>query len=438
VAALPPPADETEPPAPRPGPRRETPHERRATRETRESLNPFRALLKHRNFRYFWIGQTVSLIGTWMHSIAQGWLALELSDSAFIVGVVSAAGSFPVLALALIAGVVADRYSKLRIVMIGQAALAIHATVLWAFVATGRITISWLIVMAVIMGVISAFEIPARQSLLVELVVREDLMDAIALNTSSFNLARIIGPSIAAAVIAAFGLAWCFAFNALSYAAVLVGLGLVRLAPWLPPKHRVSPLQTMREGLRYLVTTRDLAVLMKMVAVFSVLGVPYLTLMPVLARDALGLQAAGYGLLMTMTGIGALVGALFLAAVGSRIRRGRLFAVSALVFPVLLIAVALTPIATVAGGLLLLTGLSMILNTALANGIIQSIVPDALRGRVMAAYVMVFVGFSPIGSFIAGSIARVAGVQWAIGGGGVLMLLYSAWALSKNPQVRAL
>lgn len=431
-------SDQPVPEPPGPGPRRETPHERRAAQETRESLNPFRALLRHRNFRYFWIGQTVSLIGTWMHQIAQGWLALELSNSAFIVGAVSAAASFPVLALSLIAGVVADRYSKLRIVMIGQALLAIEAVVLWVFVATGHITIPWLIVLAAINGVVAAFEIPARQSLLVDLVVREDLMDAIALNTSSFNLARIIGPSIAAAVIAAFGLAWCFALNAVSYAAVLAGLGLVRLAPWKPPRHRTSPLQTMREGLRYLITTRELSILMKMVAVFSVFGLPYLTLMPVLARDALGLQAAGYGLLMTMTGIGALAGALFLAAVGSRIRRGRLFAISALVFPVLLIAVALTPISTVVGALLLLAGLSMILNTALANGLIQSIVPDALRGRVMAAYVMVYVGFSPFGSFLAGSIARVTSVEWAIGGGGAVMLLYSAWALSKNPQVRAL
>lgn len=406
--------------------------------ETRESLNPFRALLKHRNFRYFWIGQTVSLIGTWMHSIAQGWLALELSNSALIVGLVSAAGSFPVLALSLPAGVLADRYSKLRIVMIGQALLAIEAGALWWFVATDNITIPWLLVLAAMNGVIGAFEIPARQSLLVDLVVREDLMDAIALNTSSFNLARIIGPSIAAVVIAAAGLAWCFALNALSYAAVLVGLGLVRLPPWIPPRHRISPIANMKEGLRYLIRTPEMSVLMRMVAVFSVFGLPYLTLMPVLARDVLGLQAAGYGVLMTMTGVGALAGALFLAAVGSRIRRGRLFAISALAFPALLIVIALTPVAAVSAALLLLAGLGMILNTALANGIIQSIVPDALRGRVMAAYVMVYVGFSPFGSFVGGALARAAGVEWAIGGGGAVMLLYSAWALSRNPQVRAL
>lgn len=409
-------------------------HAARAAR----SLNPFRALQKHRNFRLFWIGQTISLTGTWMQSVAQGWLALELSDSAFMVGLVSAAGSFPILALSLGAGVIVDRYSKLRIVVIGQALLALEAALLWWFVATGRITIPWLIALATMNGVISAFEIPARQSLLIELVVREDLMDAIALNTSSFNLARIIGPSIAAAVIAGAGLAWCFALNAASYAAVLLGLSLVRLSPWQRPEILTSTLAGLKEGLRYLIRTREVAVLMRLVAVFSVCGLPFLTLMPVLARDVWGLGASGYGLLLTVTGVGALAGALFLAAVGSRIRRGRLFALSSIGFPILLIVLSLTPVPAVAGGILLVTGLMMILNTALANGLIQSIVPDALRGRVMAAYVVVYVGFSPFGSFIGGAIARIAGVEWAIAGGGAIMLVVALFTLWKHPAVARL
>lgn len=402
------------------------------------SYNPFRAILRYRNFRLFWIGQTVSLIGTWMGTVAQGWLALELSDSAFVVGVVSAAGSLPILAFSLPAGVLADRYSKLRIVVIGQSLLSLQAAVLWWFVFTGRITIPWLIALATINGIVSAFEIPARQSLLVELVAREDLMDAIALNTSSFNFARIIGPSIAAVVIAGAGLAWCFAINAMSYVGVLVGLGLVRLPAWQAPAQRTSTLAGLREGLQYLTRTREVAVLMRLVAVFSVFGLPYLTLMPVLAREALNLGASGYGLLMTVTGIGALAGALFLAAVGTRVRRGRLFTVSSIVFPILILAVALTPIATVTAALLLLTGVSMILHTALANGLIQSIVPDALRGRVIAAYVVVYVGFSPFGSFLSGAVAHLAGIQWALAGGAAVMLVYASWALARNPQVRRL
>lgn len=405
---------------------------------TLRSFNPFRAILRYRNFRLFWIGQTVSLIGTWMGTVAQGWLALELSDSAFVVGVVSAAGSLPILAFSLPAGVLADRYSKLRIVVIGQSLLSLQAAVLWWFVFTGRITIPWLIALATINGIVSAFEIPARQSLLVELVAREDLMDAIALNTSSFNFARIIGPSIAAAVIAGAGLAWCFAINAMSYVGVLVGLGLVRLPAWQAPAQRTSTLAGLREGLQYLTRTREVAVLMRLVAVFSVFGLPYLTLMPVLAREALNLGASGYGLLMTVTGIGALAGALFLAAVGTRVRRGRLFTVSSIVFPILIVAVALTPIATVTAALLLLTGVSMILHTALANGLIQSIVPDALRGRVIAAYVVVYVGFSPFGSFLSGAVAHLVGIEWALAGGATVMLVYASWALARNPQVRRL
>src|SRR5437867_2169360 len=195
-------------------------------------INPFRTLQVHRNFRLFWTGQTVSLIGTWMQQVGQGWLALELTNSAFLVGVVAAAGSFPVLLLSLYGGVIADRHSKLRIVIICQALLLIEAAALWWFTWSGQINIHWLLVLTTLGGVISAFEIPARQSLIVELVAREDLVDAIALNSGGFNLARIIGPSIAAIVLAKLGLAWCFGVNALSYLAVLGSLARIRLPGW--------------------------------------------------------------------------------------------------------------------------------------------------------------------------------------------------------------
>src|SRR2546423_11533079 len=181
------------------------------------SLNPFHALQANRNFRLFWLGQTTSLIGTWMQSVAQAWLALELTNSAFLVGVVSAAGSFPVLLLSLYGGVIADRRSKLRIVIICQALLLAEAAALWWFTWSGRINIHWLLILTTLAGVISAFEIPARQAMIVELVTREDIVDAIALNSGGFNLARIVGPSIAAVILARYGLAWCFGINALSY-----------------------------------------------------------------------------------------------------------------------------------------------------------------------------------------------------------------------------
>jgi MFS family permease len=402
------------------------------------SLNPFRALRAHRNFRIFWIGQAVSLTGSWVQIVAQGWLALELSNDAFVVGVVSAAGSFPVLVFSLYGGVIADRYDKRKVVMIGQGLLAFEAALLWWFVVSDTITIPWLLALATFAGVVSAFEIPARQALLIELVVRDDLMDAIALNTSAFNLARILGPSIAAAVIASAGLAWCFGLNAISFSAVLAGLLMLRLPPYVRPVDRPSPIAGLKEGIAYMLGTKEIIVVMRMVAVFSVFGVPYLTLMPVFAREALGVGASGYGLLMSATGIGALSGALFLAAVGGRIRRGRLFAMASLAFPMTVLALSATAQPPVAAFVVLLAGLFMILQTALANGILQAVVPDELRGRVMAAYVVVYVGFAPIGSFVGGALARAVGIEWTLAGGGAVMLLFALWTFWKHPELRTL
>ena len=373
-----------------------------------------------------------------MQIVAQGWLALELSNDPFIVGVVSAAGSFPVLVFSLYGGVIADRYDKRKLVMIGQGLLALEAALLWWFVVSDTITIPWLLALATFAGVISAFEIPARQALLIELVVRDDLMDAIALNTSAFNLARILGPSIAAAVIASAGLAWCFGLNALSFSAVLAGLVMLRLPPYVRPMDRPSPIAGLKEGIRYMFNTTEIIVVMRMVSVFSIFGVPYLTLMPVFAREALGLGASGYGLLMTATGVGALSGALFLAAVGGRIRRGRLFAMASLAFPLMILALSATGQPPVAGFVVLFAGLFMILQTALANGILQAIVPDELRGRVMAAYVVVYVGFAPIGSFTGGALARMIGIQWTLAAGGAVMLLFALWTFWKHPELRTL
>ena len=406
-------------------------------RPLRRSINPFRTLQVHRNFRLFWTGQTVSLIGTWMQSVGVGWLALELTNSAFMVGVVSAAGSFPVLLLSLYGGVVADRRSKLRIVIVCQALLLVEAAALWWFTWTGLINVGWLLALTTVGGVISAFEIPARQAMIVELVSREDLVDAIALNSGGFNLARIVGPSIAAIILAKYGLAWCFGINALSYFAVLGSLARVKLPAWTPVQHLVSPAEQLKQGLRYIRSSRAVSGLMGVIAVYSIFGFQYLTMMPVVARDVLHTGASGYGLLLTFVGIGALTGALSLAGLGGRIRRGRLFNATAYAFAGLTILFSLMRTVHIAAFVLLFLGLTMLINGALANGILQSVVPDELRGRVMATYVFVYVGFTPIGSFIAGAMARFVGVQWAIFTGGVVMLAYSLWAFWKYPEIRA-
>lgn len=400
------------------------------------SLNPFHALQANRNFRLFWLGQTTSLIGTWMQTVAQSWLALELTNSAFLVGVVSAASSFPILLLSLYGGVIADRYNKLRIVTVCQALLLLEAGLIWWFTWSGRIAIHSLLLLVTMSGIVSAFEIPARQSLLVELVEREDLVDAIALNSGGFNLARIVGPSIAAVVLARAGLAWCFGLNAISYFAVLLSLSRIKLPPWSPKQSLVTPFEGLKEGLRYMRSSRAVSGLIGVIAVYSIFGFMYLTMMPVFAREVLHTGASGYGLLLTFVGAGALTGALSLAAVGGRVRRGRLFAISAFGFAMLTIAFAFAQAVVPAAVLLFCLGLAMLINGALANGMLQSVVPDELRGRVMATYVFVYVGFTPIGSFIAGAISDFIGVRWAIGLGGGVMLIYSTWAFWKYPEIR--
>ena len=395
--------------------------------------------MRHRNFRIFLIGQTLSLVGTWMQMMAQGWLALELTNSAFLVGLVATATSIPILLFTMPAGVLVDRSDKLRLVRIAQGAYLLEATALWALVATNRITIGSLLGLALLSGLIASIEIPARQSLFIDLVGRDDLPDAIALNTSGFNLARIVGPGIAAVVIARLGIAWCFFLNSVSFVAVLVGLFMIALPPHLPVSGRARPWVGVQQALRYMRDTPRVRALMIMVTVYSILGVPVLALMPVVARDMFQLGAAGYGLLLSFLGIGGLAGALSLAAVGYRVSRTRLLIVASMIWPALLILFSITRVPWVGYTLLLGIGCTMILNGAIANGLLQQIVPDALRGRMMAAYGLVVVGLAQVvGAFSAGVLADLLGVRMTIASGALLMLAYGLWAFFQRPELATL
>ena len=405
------------------------------------SLNPFGTLARHRNFRLFWFGQTLSLVGTWMQSMAQGWLALELTHNAFYVGAVAAAGSLPILLFTLPAGVIVDHERKLRLLVLMQCIMLLQATALWLFTATGHITTGSLLVLAALGGLCSAIEIPARQALIVHLVSRDDLQGAIALNSSGFNLARIVGPALAALTIAQLGLAWCFGLNALSFLTVIIGLVLIRLPEGADEatEREGTHAAALVEGLRYIVHTPTIRALMALVAIYGIFGGPYLTLMPVVAREQLGLGAAGYGVLLSSVGIGGVVGALALAVVGSRVRRGRWLLGSAASFCLLLIAFAFTRTLLAAVPVLMVAGFLMIFVNALANGLLQAIVPDALRGRLMAGYSFLIIGLAQtVGSFGAGAVARVAGAHWAIGGGAVLMLAYTIVARWRMPELSEL
>ncbi|HEX6967047.1 MAG TPA: MFS transporter [Gemmatimonadaceae bacterium] len=395
-------------------------------------------LLEHRNFRLYWLGQTGSQIGTWVQSVARGWLALQLSNSAFVVAFVGFAGSIPVLLFSLFAGVFADRYDKLRLVKITQTLFLVQSALTWWFVWSGHITIAWLVALSLFNGMVNAFDTPSRQALIVELVGKEDLVNAIALNSSGFNLARIIGPAIGGALIKLVGLAWCFALDAVSYLAVLLGLLLIVLPKFSAAEGLVSPVEGMLQGLAYMRETRVMGQLMRLVAVVSVFAVPYLVLMPVEARDVLHRGAGGYGALLTAVGVGAFLGALALAGAGSGLRRGRLLAGSTISFAALLIVFAFVRSIWLAIPVLVLIGLSMIITTALANGLIQTVVPDALRGRIMAAYAFVFVGMAPLGYLLLGFISKFSNISVAIGGGAAVTLLFALWEFGTHPEIRRL
>jgi MFS family permease len=401
------------------------------------SLNPFTVLQRHRNFRLFWIGQTVSLVGSWMQTMAQGWLALELTDNAFLVGLVVAAGSLPVVLFSMHAGVLVDRYERLRLVKICQWAFLVDAALLFVFTYTGFISIGWLLALATASGIISAVEIPARQSLIIELVGREDLPQAIALNSSGFNLARIVGPALGALVIDKWGIAWSFGVRPFSLLAVLGGLAAVQLPPWRPRAQLVRPMDGIRETVAYMRETPVVAAIMKLVTVYSILGVPYIVLMPVFARNRLGLDASGYGLLLAALGIGGLVGALGLAAQAGRQPGARTLVVASYAYPMILLLLSAVTSKHLAYVLLFVAGVTMIVNGAISNSMLQHSVPDALRGRLMAAYSFIVVGLAQtIGAFLAGIVARILGVQWAIALGAIVMLAYAILSFRKGPLRR--
>ncbi len=400
-------------------------------------LSPFRAL-RHRNFRLFFTGQAISLVGTWMQTVAQGWLVLELTNSPFYVGLVSALGSLPILLVSLPAGVFADRANKHKLVILTQTLSLLQALVLAILIWAHRIALWQVAAIAVFLGLVNAFDTPTRQAFVVELAGKEDLTNAIALNSSAFNAARVVGPSIAGVLISAVGLAWCYFLNALSYVAVIAGLGMMRLPPFVPPEPTTDGLERFREGLRYVRGDRRVFALIGAMALISIFGFPFLVLMPVFARDVLAVGAAGLGFLMAATGVGAVLAALGLAAFGPHVRKGALLVWTGPVFGLSIALFALTRWFPLALAILPVSGGAMILNNAVTNTLLQSVVPDGLRGRVMGFFTFVFIGMAPFGAFQAGWLAEHLGAPAAVVIGGSLCALGSLWVWRKVPEVPAL
>jgi MFS family permease len=400
-------------------------------------LSPFGAL-RHRNFRLFFFGQGTSLVGTWMQNVAQGWLVLGITNSPFYVGLVSALGSLPILLVSLPAGVFVDRVNKRRLVILTQMLSLLQALLLAILIWTHRIALWQVAGIAVFLGTVNAVDTPARQAFLIELVGREDLPNAIALNSSAFNAARVIGPSVAGVLISVLSLAWCYFLNAVSYVAVIWGLLAMRLPPFVRPAHPGDAWTQFREGVRFVRHDRRILALVGMMAVISVFGFPYLVLMPVFARDVLRVGASGLGFMSASVGVGAVVAALGLAAFGTRVGKGRILVWTGPLFGAALAAFALTRIFGLALPVLGVAGGAMILNNAVTNTLLQTIVPDALRGRVMGFFAFVFLGMAPFGALQAGWLAEQIGAPATVAIGGSVCALASVLMWRSVPEVPAL
>ncbi len=391
--------------------------------------------LRHRNFRLFFAGMVVSFLGLWMHRVAQSWLVLELTDSAFYVGLVDALGWLPVLFFSLYAGALADRVPKRRMLLITQVAATLFALALAAFVLAGQVTIWHVVVLAALLGTAFAFDIPARQSFVAEMVGREDLTNAVALNASAFNGTRVVGPAIAGVLIAAVGVGVCFLINGLSYLPVVAALLVMRVPPQRQTAGRASAWADIREGLRYILSEGRIRALIVNIAVVSIFGLPVLVLMPVVARDVLGLGAVEFGWMMSAVGVGAVIGALSLAVIGHRLPRGRVLSLASFVYGVLIVLFALTRSLPLVLGLLTLLGCAIITTAALTNTLLQTIAPDELRGRVISLYALAFVGISPFGALLAGWVAERYSTPAALVIGGSVCAVGTAVGLLRSSAI---
>jgi len=395
----------------------------------------FRAL-RYRNYRLFFSGQIISLIGTWMQSVAQSWLVYRLTGSSLLLGLVGFAGQIPVFLLASVGGMVADRRSRYRIVITTQTAAMLLAFVLSALTLLGHIKVWEIMVLASSLGLVNAFDIPARQAFVVEMVHPQDLINAIALNSAMVNSARILGPAVAGVTVAAIGEGWCFFANGVSYIAVLVGLLLMVVTP-RPRASQRSGLHSLLEGFHWVARTGPIRALLLLLGLVSLTGMPYMVLMPIFADRILHSGARGLGLLMGGAGVGALTGTLALAA-----RRGvrglaRWVMFAAMGFGTSLILFSFSHWFWLSVLLVMPAGFSMILQMASSNTLIQTMVPDELRGRVMAVYSMMFMGMAPFGALLAGAIAQHVGAPLTVRLGGVVCLAGGAAFALTWPAVRA-
>jgi len=382
---------------------------------------------KSKNYTLYFIGQFVSMIGTWLQVVAEGWLIFQLSHSAFYVGLSAAASTLPSLFLSLIGGVIVDRFSKKKIIIITQACSMVLAFILGILTITNSITVWHIIILAFLLGVVQAIDIPARHAYISELVDDKALLtSAIALNSTIYNGARVIGPTIAGILIGLFGLGMAFIFNSISYIAVIIALAYINTRPIVPKIHS-SPIKAIREGLKYAFSHPIIKSLLISSAFISVFGWSYSTLMPVIAKDVFNLDAAGLGFLYAATGLGALLATIIISAYSHKINAYIFIVGGNIIFALGLLLFSFTTSLLFAYIFLFIIGFSLVGMFAMINTTIQHAVNDQMRGRVMSIYSLFFMGFAPLGNFEIGYVADKFGTEIAIRIGAIIVLIFGIY-----------
>lgn len=382
--------------------------------------------LRYRNYRLFFAGQSVSLIGSWMQMVAVSWLVYRLTDSAFLLGVVAFTSQIPILFVSPIAGVLADKGDRRRLLIITQVLAMAQALILAILYFTGTIAVWHIIALGIFIGFVNAFDAPVRQAFVVDMVeYRRDLGNAIALNSSMFNGARLIGPAAAGVLIAAAGEGVCFALNAASFLAVIVALRAMRLKP-AEPAGRGDTLAGLRDGFAHAFGSRPIRAILLLVSLGSLLGMSYVVLMPIVAQDILHGGSEMLGFLMGATGLGALIGAVHLASRTSVLGLEKTIVRGAAIFGIGLVAFAFSSNAALSLTLMLMTGFGMMVMFVSCNTVVQNLVHDDKRGRVMALYTIAFLGIAPFGSLLAGSLAAEIGARLTLAVSGVSCIIGAA------------
>ena len=399
---------------------------------------PTRAL-RYQNFRLFFGGQIVSLVGTWMQRIALAWLVYRLTNSAFLLGAVGFAGQIPTFILAPVAGVFADRWNRRKVLIVTQSLAMTQALILSALVLTGTLVIWHIFVLSMFLGVVNAWDTPVRQAFMVEMVEKkEDLSNAIALNSSMVNSARLLGPSLAGILIATVGEGMCFLLNCISYLAVIAALAAMKIATRDSARKRSGVWSGLTEGFTYAFGFAPMRSVLLLLALVSLMGMPYTVLMPVFAKDILHGGPHTLGFLMGASGVGALGGAVYLASRKSVLGLGKIIPLAAGLFGLGLIAFSRSHLLPLSILLMLATGFGMIVEMAASNTVLQTIVDDDKRGRIMSFFTMAFMGMTPFGSLLSGFLAGIIGAQNTLLLGGAACLIGAAVFAGKLPELRKL